>query len=68
MSEDYPGQKPYHDAVLETGNEKLEPAIRYAEWIFDLRWTESREMPAAEYDIRWPAAARQFNPHFHSEK
>ena len=68
MSEDYLGQKPYHDAVLETDSERLEQAIRYAEWIIDLRWTECHEMPAAEYDIPWPAAARQFNRHFHSEK
>jgi len=48
VREDYAWQKPYHDAVLETDNEKLKQSISYAEWIIDLRLNESSEMSADE--------------------
>ena len=50
MREDYAWQKPYHDAVLETDNEKLGQLISYTEWVIDLRLNESREMSAHESD------------------
>jgi hypothetical protein len=50
MFHEYPWQKPYHEAVLETDNEKLGQLIAYAEWVIDLRLNETREMLPREYD------------------
>lgn len=50
MSEDYPWQKPYHDAVLETDNEKLRQLIAKAEQAIDSRLHNTEKLPSDEYD------------------
>ena len=48
MREDYAWQKPYHDAVLETDNEKLGQLISYTEWVITLRLNESGDISLHE--------------------
>jgi hypothetical protein len=50
MSQEYPWQKPYHDAVLETDNEKLGQLIIYIEHLIDARLSESCEIRPVEYE------------------
>ena len=51
MREDYPWQKSYRDAVLETDNQKLQQLIARAEQAIDLRLHNVEKLPSEEYDV-----------------
>jgi hypothetical protein len=50
MINEYPWEKPYYHAVLETDNEKLAQLILEADEAIHFRLNEITELPAHEFD------------------